>query len=178
MEPTVLEDETPLLPELSPLPDYEKPLTPRYKELARLLSLGKTDKEIRQVLGYGQTRLAMLKNSPAIKQHISILQERMYEKGTDERIKILSGPAMDVIEEALTSDKMELKDKVMQARWLIEKVSGKPAQQVDHKGNISVGVFLDKLDTLIDVAPKASSTEVEEPEEENDSHAKWLDKNL
>lgn len=172
------------LPELK-LPDYEKPLSARYKILAMMLAMGKPNKEISEKLGLCGSRLSVLKSNPAIQREVERIQDRLYEKTLDERMKDLGPEAMNVIEDAITNETLELKDRVMQARWLVEKLTGKPAQQVDHKGELSIGIFMDKLDSIkssgktleeaIDVTPKLTEDTTEAPLDNVD---KWIRENL
>lgn len=179
MQVEKLED-PPALPEIEEmLPDYDKPLKPRHKVFALMVSKGCTNKEIKEKLGYVDSRISVLKGNPAIKREIARIQERLFEKSLDDRMKELGPAAMDVVEEAITHDTLEMKDRVQQARWLIEKLTGKPAQQVDHKGEINIGVFMDKIDKLLDVTPtKKTEVVAEMVEEETDKHEQWLEKNI
>lgn len=165
----------------------DRPLTQRHRELARLAALGKSNKEICEKLNYTPSRVSILLTNSKIKDEIERYKDKLFTIDTQTRLKELAPDALNVMEEILTSPSVELKDKENSAKWLLEKVSGKAAQQVDIKGEVSIGVFLDKLDqmkareslpqsTPINIIPKSS--EVVKEESVGDNFEEWLDKNL
>ena len=171
----------------------DKPLTNRHREVARLLAHGKKQVDICRLLGYSQGRMSLLCNSPKILKESERIRDKLFAVDLDHRMKELSCDAMDVVEEILMSPNVSVKEKESAARWVLEKTTGKPAQQVQHTHEGSIGMFIDRLDNqsnkaalgiqdrgnpqpikegdIIDVEPK-------EPEEPQDAFSAWLDKNL
>lgn len=170
----------------------DKPLKARHKLIAKMAASGATTTEIATKLNYTVSRISILLSNTRIKAEIEKLQDKMFEADLDTRMKELAPEALDVIEEIISSDTMTAAKKENAARWLLEKVSGKAAQQIDLKGDISVGVFLDKLDQLkatgqvIDVTPKPQlpvSEQSEKLAEATESPAadpllEWVNQNL
>jgi len=149
-----------------------KPLRARHRLLAKMLAQGCTSNEIAVKLGYTPGRVSVLCGNTKILNEVERLQDYMFETDLDERMKQLAPEAANVIEEILSSTTLPPEKKENAARWLLEKVSGKPAQQIDLKGNISVGVFLDKLEQIkaggqiinVNAAPANQSPEAGTPE--------------
>lgn len=168
-----------------------KPISYRHKELARMFAHGKTNKEICETLGYTPARVSVLLSNTRIKDEIEHYRDKLFGADVETRLKDLSGDALRVMEGILIDRNLDDKDKESAAKWVLEKVSGKPAQQVDVKQDVSIGVFLDQLDKLkavgnaqalpptsaetIDITPKAQDEPVAPPK---DSFASWLDENL
>lgn len=165
----------------------DRPISERHRALARLLALGKRNKEICEILGYTAARVSVLKSEPKILTEVARIRDKLFAVDAEARFKDLAPDALNVVEDILLSDKLPVTDKESTARWLLEKVTGKPAQQVEHTGDLSIGVFLDKLDKQVQQskAITASSTKPTEiidiepkKEEQKDQFADWLDKNM
>jgi hypothetical protein len=177
----VIPDILELPPMEEPGPRFAKPLSPRHRELCRLLALGHTNNEICKILGYVTSRLSILKNSARIRQEVLKLQDKLFDKSIDERIKDLGRDAVDVMEEILIDPQIDILKKESAARWIIEKNVGKPTQQLDVNANVSIGVFMDKLEAMQEVGPGIKALEAGEEEVVEvvaTPHDDWLDKNL
>lgn len=125
-----------------------RPLNARHRLLAKMVAEGCTTTEIAAKLKYTEARVSVLKSNTRILQLIEQIQDRMFEDDIEKRMKSLGPDALNAIEEILTSDKIDAIKKETSARWLLEKLTGKPAQQIDIKGEITVGHFLDELDKI------------------------------
>lgn len=166
----------------------DKPLCARHKALAKMVAMGCTTTEIADKLDYTMARVSVLKSNTKIKMEIERCQDRMHEEDLEERIKHLAPDALDTMEEILLSVQDPLKREAA-AKWILEKVTGKATQQVDVKGEINLGVFLQQLDKMgakqsmlpnRDVTPKQIETsEILEVESKPvDLVEDWLDKHL
>jgi len=171
-----------------------KPLTVRHRELARLHALGKTNDQICKILDYSPSRVSQLLSNTKIKNEVEKFRDKMYQQDADTRLKDLLPEAFSAIEVILTSDKIDAEKKEQAAKWIIEKVTGKPTQQVDAKLEISLGEVFQKLDQMgtKEVTPKKSAlpegmedyidaqTVEEEPVEtvKLDKFSSWLDENI
>lgn len=167
-----------------------KPLSARHKELARLLFLGKTQTEICQALGYTQPWVSRLSDNFMIKAEVERLRERAFQATVADRLKDIGPEAMDVIEEGIRSEAMKLRDRTELAKWVVEKLDGKAAQKLDINADVSIGVFMDKLEQLkssgqvLDVTPKAlpetpaGEAAEAKAEEAADPLTTWITKNL
>lgn len=164
-------------------------LTPRHREVARLLALGHTNKDIAKMLGYHEQAIVYLKSNSRIRAEAEKIQDRMLEIDLDKRLKNLGDDAANVMEEILIDEEIKLKDKESAARWVLEKLTGKPAQAIDMKGEINVGIFMDQLEQMRengellvgsqarDVTPGEMLPKAE-PEPEEDPIADWVNANI
>lgn len=168
----------------------DTPMLQHHREFCRLLAHGVRNKEICRRLKMTPAWVSTLKRAPKIKKEVAKLRDRLFSVDIEKRFSDLSVDAMDVLEEILVSPHISAKDKENAAKWVLEKTTGKPAQQVDHKHEGSIGLFLQKLDQqkgqealegdsgseTVDVTPK----EVTESKENasTDAFSAWLDKNL
>lgn len=126
----------------------DKPLSNRHREVARLFAHGKTNKFIARRLGYHPQRISQLLKEPKIVNEIARVRDKLFEVDMETRLKEISGDAMDVMEAILMDPTEPAHKKESAARWILEKTTGKPTQQVEHRGEVSVGVFLDRLDQV------------------------------
>lgn len=170
----------------------DKPLSSRHRALARMVAMGATNKEIAERLNYSMSRVSVLKSNTRIQEEIQKFEDRVYEESIEERIKELAPEAIDAMEAILKADVDPLR-KENTARWILEKASGKAAQQINVQGEVSLGVFLEKLDKMSTqaLAPREVNPAIEGQTEESpetseqdktqeiiDPLEDWLDKNL
>lgn len=134
--------------ETIPSPDGEG-LSPRHRRLAELLAAGWTNKQIKAELGYSDSRISILRHSPAIQAYLKTLLDRVFEEGVGNRLKRLNEPALNVIEQIVTdrTNRVPIKDKAEMAKWIVEKTDGKAVQKHEVSGGLLLGV-MDKLDAL------------------------------
>lgn len=168
-----------------------KPLSPRLKRVCQLFAKGLRNCDVARELGYTEGRMSIILGQPRIQREIAKLQDRLFEKDTDTRIKSLLPDALDALEEILTDPTLEASKKENAAKWLLEKATGKPAQQVHTTGDFNISGFLDLIHKtreeggIIDVtqAPsvKGALTEGQSAdleEVEHDELADWVDQNV
>lgn len=166
-----------------------RPLNQRQKRLAEMLFEGKRTQDIAKELNYTQPRVSVLKTNSKIMAEVERLRDKAFERTIDERMKDLGPMAMDALEELLMDPNVPITKKEGVAKWVVEMRAGKASQKIDVSGEITIGHFMDKLDTLPtkNVTPQmlpesensngeAIDTESQEPEK--DFAASWLDENL
>jgi len=166
--------------------DSTKPLNSRQRLVAELIAAGWTNKAIAEKINYNLVYVSQLRCSQKIKRAVDLIFARRFEAPIDERLKGLGTGAMDIIEEHLICPTTPAKEKVGDARWVVEKLSGKPAQQVNISGEVNLNMYLDKLDQMreagqiIDTSARkileAASTE--DDDAPVDELADWVDGNL
>ena len=147
--------------------------------------LGSTNNEIAEKLHYSVSRVSVLLGATKVKNEIERIRDRMHEEDLEKRMKHLGPDALNVMEEILTSPTVELAKKENAARWMLEKLTGKASQQIDVSGEITIGHFMDKLDTMRDVSAQKSimgntseSGDIEVVGEKVDKFTDWISKNL
>jgi hypothetical protein len=166
-----------------------RPLSPRHKRIAELLVEGKRTGEIATELGYTQARISVLKTNSKIIAYMDRLRDRLFEKSVEERMSDLGPSALDNIEELLNNPDVPIEKKESISRWVVEMKTGKASQKVDVSGEISIGIFMDKLEQMSGkalgvTAPRQVEGTVENSEEHSelsvapvDIYDEWLDKN-
>lgn len=167
----------------------DTPLLQQHREICRHLAHGRRNKWICEKMGVTPAWVSTLKRAPKIQREVARIRDKLFSVDLATRFKELGDDAMDVMESIIMSPHVSLQDKESAAKWILEKTTGKPAQQVEHKGEVSIGVFLDKLDQQkdraslpagdgepFDVTP--SPTQQPEPEPREDDFSTWLDKHL
>lgn len=134
-----------------------RPLSPRHKKLAELAASGRTNNEIAAELGYTASRVSILLSNTMIKNEIESIRDRVYED-TKKRLKEMTRPALDEIEKCLKDESNRYKEnlKVETARWLIEKVDGRPVQSLE-LGASTLAAMMDRLDALKNSGQKSVS---------------------
>lgn len=173
----------------------EKALNHRQREACRLYALGKPYEKIAERLSYNKMYLYQLFRDPKMQEEVERYRDKVFASDAENRMKDLLPEAFDTMEEILRSDKVDLEKKEGAARWLIEKMTGKPAQQMDAKVEVSLGAVFAKLDQLGDMKDvEAKSPQLPESDGEvinvahEDAEAKetveldrfddWLEKNM
>jgi hypothetical protein len=153
----------------------------RHKKLAHLVAIGWRDVDIAKELGFNQSRISVLKADPAIKALIEREFDRMHADSIEKSIKRLAPRAMENIEEILDADNEDKHIKVGQkaamSQWVVEKLTGKPKQEVSVEGNL-LGDLFDRLDQLSGPqGEKEVGATLELEESEPDKWESWLDNN-
>jgi DNA-binding CsgD family transcriptional regulator len=172
----------------------DKPLNQRQRELCRLAAHGKTNVEIAKLLSYTQARVCVLLTNTKIKNEISRYRDLLFGVDVKTRLTAISSDALTVMGQILVDDTINVADKENAARYVIDKVDGKAAQQLDVSHTAHIGVFLDKLDQMdnvpaldasppIDIIPHEANQELETVETTKKAptpsgFGDWLDKNM
>lgn len=171
------------------------PLTPRHRELARLAFLGKSQAEIAKTLKFSTAWTSRLLSSPRIIAEIDRLHDRAFDTSIGDRLKDLSSHAMDVIYSTLMSNDPHIKPSLRAetARWVVEKLSGKPRQEIETKdGNLTDFMTLLKQmkedqqnqlpvatdDARNDGSSLSTSSYIDVSPKEKDPLEIWIDENL
>lgn len=168
-------------------------LSPKHRRLAFLAAQGKSNKEIKDELGYSDSRISILRRNPHIAAEINRLTERIYEETIGGRLKSFAEPALAVLERALTdrTNRVKESEKIDVAKWVLEKLDGKAAQKIEAGENL-LAALMDRLDAAktrpvlnitnnfhnegkaIDVTPSPAGLAIEAPKGEEDLLADWV----
>jgi hypothetical protein len=155
---------------------------------------GKRNKDICEALGYTASRVSILLTNRKIKDEIEHYRDQLFTVDAASRLEELSSDALNVMDDILSSQSIPAEDKESAAKWVLEKTTGKPAQQVNVTAELNIGHLLDKLDNMpqapklvqpapIDIIPHDTENTEERPakvtkEPAGPSFVYWLDKNL
>lgn len=120
----------------------------KYKLIAYMKATGMKQKDIAAKVGMQDCRISIICNHPDMKDLVTEIQEEHMGQNIDKRFRANLGNAMGFVEDVIRGDS-ECDDgkRLGASTWLIEKVTGKAVQQVEHKGN-TLASFMDQLDAL------------------------------
>lgn len=146
-----------------------KELNDAHKKIARLLSQGWKQVDIAEKLGMSINRVNILANSPIVRVEVERLHELEFERMTsDVSLERLTPKAVKIIDEVLSNDQERSQTKVDTAFRLLDRVWGKPKQQVEHSNSL-----VKDLITLLDKAKDAPEMSIEYQPEPNELD-KWV----
>ena len=137
-----------------------KPLSPRHKEMARLIFLGKGNAEIAETLNYTPTRVSALRSTPQIMAEVERYQDAAFERTVSEKLTKLAPLAANVLEEILMADDPSVKASVKKeaAVWVLEKTTGRPKPESETDGGVTILHLLQALDRRKDQKEPQSET--------------------
>lgn len=103
----------------------------RYREVARLFALGKSLKQIGQILGYNPTHLSnnVIKH-PFVQQEANRYRRKLFEQDVADKLKEAAKDGADYIHKVILDEKSEPKHRIDAAKWANEKTYGKARQEV------------------------------------------------
>lgn len=177
------------------MPELNRALKPRHREAARLCAIGKTNNYICEKLGYSAGRISVLLSSPVMRREVDRYRNLIYDRDVISAIKELGHDSIRAIEEVIRDPKAPAKLKTENARWVLEKVTGKAKQEHTHESN-TLAAFTEVLRQMqqsgesltqtapIDVTPALSGvlTGSEEAaavtQHEEADFSQWLDREL
>ena len=171
-----------------------KALSPRYKEIARLIFLGKTNQEIAKVIGITENRISIIRTNPKIKEEVTRLQEQIFERTAQDRIRDMAPAAANILDHILNTDDPEVKIALKQqtAVWVLEKITGKPKQEVNVESN-TIMEMMDMMKQMrdsgqqalpppvLDITPHPTLSDGSKPERLEDIKTeaeRWVNENL
>ena len=158
----------------------------KHEVIAFMKAAGSTNKKIAQEISMGESWISTILSNTAVKERISEIQKEHWGDNIEARFKNTVPKAMDIVDEILSDPygDYKIQDKLKAAMWLLEKVTGKAKQEVDHN---SVGLkdLLGKLDELskqgetIDITPQLPQSEEEAALRKQDSAFDvWIEQNI
>lgn len=148
-----------------------------------------SEKSLDYIVTETSTSMEALKtivSMPMVIDEVARIKDKKFRAPVDDRLESLADDAVDIMEEVLHApdELVSLAKRENTARWILEKVTGKAAQQLELKGDVSVGVFLEQLKQMEpkDVTPQVSiegKTPDGEPTiVELNPMKDWVDKNV
>lgn len=169
------------------LTEKEK-LSFKHETLAHMAASGFSNKKIAQDLSMTEGRISILLGNSRIEARIKEIQAKYWGGNIEKRFKRATPKAMDIIDQAIgdQSGTFKAAEQLKAAMWLLEKVTGKAKQEVDHS-SVSLGELLRKMDDMIDrgeaidVSPQLEAGQTEEEKEASSldkQQSNWIDQNL
>lgn len=154
-------------------------LAHKHETIAHMLASGMSNIKISQDLGMDQGSISILANTTDMTRRVKEIQREYWGGNIEKRFKNSLPKAMDVLEESLTSDEVKMETKSSNARWLLEKVTGKAKQEVDIKASV-VSNLLGTLDEMREAETEDEVLELREltGKTEQDELDLWVHDNV
>ena len=163
----------------------------RYREVARLHVLGKTNNFICKYLGYTAPRVSIILRHPYTQYEIMRLRSQIFDRDTVETLKEASRDGAKYVHSVILDESEATKYRLDAAKWAKEQAYGK-AHQSHTVENNTLNVYIDMMKDMknrgeiLDVSPLSSETSkdgssedlTEKPESLNGKWDSWLDDNL
>lgn len=162
----------------------------RHKEVARRYALGHPRKQIAKALSYTPEAVTLILKRPEVKREVLRYRQILIDRNITDALKDLGPEALGNVEELLRDKGTKPKDRFEASKWVIEKLSGKPKQEVEvndtsfthvmdiltqlRESGESLPKYQDLLKggdpaELIDVTPEPQDLEIKGERTENDS---------
>lgn len=161
----------------------------RWRMIARLVAMGKRQKQICEELGYSQNRLSNVLKSEWIQSEIARYRQQ-YDADIATQVKEAATDGIHVIHRIINSDAEKSQTRLDAAKWAVEKAHGKARQEVTvESGTLSsfIGMLREMRERreVIEVtalpalpesnAPDATDAVAPPPADRFDA---WLDKHI
>lgn len=154
----------------------------RYREIARLHALGKTNNQICALLGYTPAWLSTVLNNAFIQSEIERYRRNLFEQDVADKLKEASRDGANFVHRVILDERERTALRLDAAKWVNEKTYGKARQEVSVESGTLTN-FMEMLkqmqgrgDTL-DVTP-TSSQPSELKAESEDNWTTWIDQNI
>ena len=119
-------------------------LSERHRTLARLLACGKSSGEISTITGYTESRIAILKSDPAMKNLIKHYSEEVdiVFTQTNEKLAQVASTALDVIQDRLEDDEAVAAMSVAQLLEVVKTAADRSGNgpAMTQQVNVTVGI--------------------------------------
>ncbi len=157
--------------------------------VARLHALGLRNTQIAERTGYTQERISQILAMDHTKEEIRRYRSQLYDQDLTSALKDIGKDAIQVVHKMVLDDEQKLRERVEAAKWVLEKVTGKPKQEVQHESN-TLAAFMDMMKGMsergetLDVTPQtaepreAGAPEVPAIAESGDRWTHWVADNL
>lgn len=125
----------------------KRALNPRQKLVAYFAAQGVSTKGIAKETNLSQARVSTILATTRVKEYVNYLQYKMFGKTAEQRFKEILPKAIDTAEEMLSKPGVKDHLKAEVAFKFMDRVLGKPKQQIEHSGSLIKELF-DQLDQL------------------------------
>ena len=159
----------------------------RHRLIAKYHAWGYTNNQIARHLGYSPTAISLALNRPFVRAEIERVRALMFDPDVMGKMKETATIAADHIQRTILDEKTKEEIRSTNARWAVEKVTGKPKQEVSVESN-TLTSFMElaremiSRGEVIDVSPvqREQVTEEKSPDaaEPQDKWTAWIATNL
>lgn len=158
--PPTFDEELELPPqdENLPVPEaVQSDLRMRYREIARLHAMGKTNKYICERLNYTPSAMSTILKRPEVRAEATRYRALLYDKDITSALKGLGPDAISVIRDFIHDENAKKKDRVDAAIWLAEKLTGKAKQEGGTELN-TLAAFMDLAKQMVESGERVAVT--------------------
>lgn len=131
-------------------------LKPRHEAIAWMLASGAIASDIARELNMTTGRLSILVNNKLIKARVREIRDKHWGERMDKRFANIAPKAVDVAEAIITGSGEFTGAKISErwdaAKWMLEKTTGKPKQELEVDGGAGIKQLLTALGTLAQAA--------------------------
>lgn len=146
----------------------------RHMAIAHMAAGGASQKMIAEALGFTQSWVCTVMSQTELKEEIKRIQKDAWGDSIDKRFRASLHKSMDVMEGVIDDTGAKDRDRMQAAQWVLEKVTGKATQAIEHKGNVLSGL-LDQLDQMRNADKAKTVSEQIDLIEEKSSQDQALD---
>lgn len=179
------DDELPATEELSSEAAPVAGVTERYREIARLHALGKTNNQICTLLGYTPSRVSLLLRDPFVVGEVARYRKNLFQQDVADKLKEASRDGAILIHKIILDEKEKTALRLDAAKWSNEKTYGKAKQEVDVESHTLLA-FMNLMKEMkdrgevLDVSPVQPELtgQIAEPAETQSAWSDWLDQNI
>lgn len=124
-----------------------------HQHMVRLAAAGWTQGAIAKELGYTQTHVSKVLNTPEVKEEVSALMNEIYGQDFKKALKERGHNAVRALDEIMETGKNS--EKIQVAQYFLDHTIGKASQTVEHKGTILADVMV-QIEQLRNVTPDSA----------------------
>ena len=157
----------------------------RYIAIARLHAYGYSNNQIARHLGYSATGISLALKKPFIQTEIERHRAQMFDPDVQNRLKAMGRDAVEHVHRTILDPMVKDELRSTNARWAVEKLTGKPKQEVGVESN-TLTAFMDLLKQMhapetaepLDVTGSVKQIEAVAAPQETDQWSGWLEANF
>jgi len=154
-------------PKVTPQPDKRtwgdrtlKKLRHTHEVICWMAAAGANNAAIAGELGYSQARMSVIMSNTQVQARIKEIQNQHWGENIQNRFNAVLPRAMDVAEQIIDGEiPAKTSERWDAAKWLLEKVTGKPKQEIEVDGGNSIRSLIQALDQV--KAARAQGTEAQ-----------------
>lgn len=117
-----------------------------------MLASGSSQRDIARELGYSEGRISVVANKQEVIAKIESIRQTHFGAGLQKRFSQVAPRAMTLMEQVIdgkaAGQTAKVNERVDAAKWVLEKVTGKPTQHLDLDGGGTILQLLGALDKL------------------------------
>ena len=125
----------------------------RWRAIARYHALGFRNSEIAKKLGYSDASITRLLEKDWLKAEVARFRNQYYEADIHQALKNAGPDAIKHIHESILNENEKSEIRSTNARWVTEKLTGKPKQEVNVESN-SLTAFMELARQMVNAGPQ------------------------